>query len=805
MKCHGSVHPRSGLNLEALPTNFRDAGIAAKWADVVTVMNGHQMPPASAKQPPAAEAGRVIDWISSQLASAEVAKRSAHVVLRRLNRAEYNNTIRDLVGVDFHPADQFPEDPPAGGFDNIGQALTVSPMQIELYYKAANQILDRALVEGPRPPTIKWHFEPRQNTEGMDRLRVKRDGQDILLNSGANPIQNGFTMVHHDSWDKVIEFRGFKVPSEGEYIIRFRAAGRTPSRIEVADSAEMILKQRFDEAVKANPAGKRYAQEALDSDLLHFKTHRAYDYGPPRIRVVQHLGSAPLTVAEMDIEAKETDPKVYEVPAHFTTQDAGVEIHYAYDIPKYLENFWLQGKDEFARPTLLFDWVELEGPMHPVWPSASHKQLLGDLKEPVTNEGLAVRKVLKRFMPLAFRRPVSSAEIEEKVALFSKHRGEASTFTEALKVPLSAVLASPNFLYLVEQQPSESGSQLLSGYELASRLSYFFWSSMPDEELLSIAAKGKLQDSGVLIAQMNRMLASPKCDSFIKNFVDQWLGVRKVGANPPAMSLYPDYDRHLETSIVGETEGFFKEILQKDLDARDLIKSDFVTVNERLARFYGIPGVRGDAIRVVRVPPSVHRGGLLTQASILTTTSNGTRTSPVTRGVWVLRTLLGSDPGLPIANVGEIPSKVPGIDRATVRVRLQIHRQNPSCARCHDKIDPLGFALENYNACGEWREREGHGYQGRIEADDPLIDAASTMPDGTAIRGIEGLQDQLLKKQNSFFNTLASQLATYAMGRQLGFSDHTMLVNAVSNMKQHGNTLRSLIGSIITSPQFRSR
>ena len=328
---------------------------------------------------------------------------------------------------------------------------------------------------------------------------------------------------------------------------------------------------------------------------------------------------------------------------------------------------------------------------------------------------------------------------------------------------------------------------------------------MPDDDLFRLAATGKLRDSTTLLAQMNRMLGSPKSSAFVRNFVDQWLGLRKVGANPPAEALYPDYDRHLETSIVRETEGFFDDILRKDLDASNLIKSNFVTVNERLARFYGIPGVRGDAIRTVAVPPSLHRGGVLTQASILTITSNGTRTSPVSRGVWVLRTLLGTDPGLPIANVGEIPAKVPGVDRATVRVRLQLHRQNPSCARCHDKIDPLGFALENYNACGEWRDREGHGYQGRIESDDPLIDASSKMPDGTAIQGIEGLQQQLLKKQDAFYSNLASQVATYALGRQLGFSDRAMVRTAVSTMKQNHNTLRSLIGSIITSPQFRSR
>ena len=285
----------------------------------------------------------------------------------------------------------------------------------------------------------------------------------------------------------------------------------------------------------------------------------------------------------------------------------------------------------------------------------------------------------------------------------------------------------------------------------------------------------------------------------------QWLGLRKVGANPPAKNLYPQYDRHLEISIVRETEGFFTEILRHDLDVRNFLKSDFLTINERLARFYDIPGVKGDAIRRVPAPPGAHRGGLVTQASIQSITSNGTRTSPVVRGVWMLRTLLGSDPGLPVANVGEIASKVPGIDKATVRQRLAIHREAASCARCHDKIDPLGLALENYDACGGWRDQEGHGYEGRIEKDDPLIDASAKMPDGTDFKGVEGLQTQLLKKEDLFLTALASQLYTYGLGRELGFSDRPAVRASVEAMKRNKYMLRALLLTIVQSDLFTTK
>jgi hypothetical protein len=793
------------LRLDTLAADFSDPATAAKWAEVLTSVNNRQMPPSGEKQPSADSIGRFTDWISAELAKGELAKRSTGVVLRRLNRAEYNNTIRDLVGVDFQPADTFPEDPPAGGFDNIGQALSISPLQIELYYAAARQILDRALVEGPQPAKLKWRFEPEENTEGMDRYRVKRDGQSIILNDGANPTENGFTVMHHESWDKHVDFRGFKLPSAGEYLLRFRAAGRVPNRAEVVESAKRALTARRDQQYRENPRGKVYHDQQYESDLRHFSTHRMYEYGPPRVRLTQHLGSAPFVVAELDVDAPEASPKIYEVPVRFTTQDAGVDFTYAYDVPAVLENFWLQSHDTFARPTLLVDWIELEGPVHPTWPPASQRKLLPDSPNKDKDEKAYAREILTRFLTRAYRRPVAAPEVESKLALFLKLRPTKPSFVEAIKVPLAAVLASPHFLYLVEPELASAQARPLSPHELASRLSYFLWSSMPDDTLTKLAGSGDLAKPAVLEAQVDRMLADPKSDAFVKNFAGQWLGLRKVGANSPSKNLYPEYDRHLEISIVRETEGFFAEILRHDVDARSLLKSDFVTINERLARFYGIPGVKGDAIRRVPAPPGAHRGGLVTQASIQSLTSNGTRTSPVTRGVWVLRTLLGSDPGLPVTNVGEIATKVPGIDKATVRQRLQIHRENPACARCHDKIDPLGFALENYNAAGEWRDREGHGYQGRIEANDPLIDAAAKMPDGTPIQGVEGLQAQLLKQEDLFLNHLAGQVTTYALGRELGYSDQPALRSYVATMKRNHYTIRSLAKAIVTSDRFTTK
>lgn len=328
---------------------------------------------------------------------------------------------------------------------------------------------------------------------------------------------------------------------------------------------------------------------------------------------------------------------------------------------------------------------------------------------------------------------------------------------------------------------------------------------MPDDTLFELADSRRLTEPDVIAQQVDRMLSHERAAAFIDNFAGQWLSLREVGSNPPASDLYPRYDRHLEVSIVDESKAFFAEILNNDLDLMNFVKSDFVVINERLARYYGIPGVRGDHFRRVTVPTGVHRGGIVTQASILSVTSNGTRTSPVKRGTWVMKNLLGIDPGLPVANAGDIAPKVPGLDKATVRQRLEIHRSLPQCARCHNKIDPLGFALENFNAAGDWRDQEGFGYKGRIGQNDPVIDASAKMIDGTEFVGVEGLQKVLLQKEDLFLNCLVGKLFTYALGRELGVADRLHVNAAVDHLSSNDRTMRTLIKYVATSEPFLSK
>jgi len=804
IKCHGPEKQKGKLRLDDLSHDFTDPHAAAKWAEVVDAVNGHEMPPEEEEQPDPVAAGKFADWIAAELGRAEISKRPSGVVMRRMNRAEYDNTIRDLTGVDFNPSAVFPEDPPAGGFDNIGQALTISPLQMELYFKTARQVLDRALVEGEKPPVLKWRFEPEDDVAGGDKTRISIDGQNPILNKGDNnPSADGSTLYHLPG--SQVNIRDFKFPHAGNYIIRFRAAGTVPTREEVVASAEKLVEANVQRRIKEDQKGEKWFREESERELVHFKTDNNFDYGPPRFKLIRDLNGTPEVIEEMDIPAKKSDPGIYEVPTWFSTDVAGIVLQQAYTVPRALENFQYITHLEFARPAVLLDWVEIEGPILPQWPPASHSAILIASPGKDGDEMEYAREILANFMPKAYRRPVSAKEIDVKLALFKKHREGQASFIEAIKIPLTSVLISPGFLYLTEPHVPAAEPSPLTGYQLASRLSYFLWSTMPDAELMRLANSGEILKPVTLTAQAQRMIADPKSAALVKNFAGQWLGLRKVGANPPVETLYPKYDRHLEISIVRETEGFFSEILNRDLDVRNFLKSDFVTINERLARFYKIPGVKGDEIRPVKVGPEIKRGGILTQASIHSITSNGTRTSPVVRGTWILKTILGTDPGLPVANVGEIASQVPGIDKATVRQRLAIHRENPSCARCHDKIDPLGLAMENYNAAGEWRDREGHGYQGRIERDDPFIDATAKMPDGTEFIGIEGLQEQLLNKEDLFLNSLSTQLHTYALGRELGFSDRPAVKSSIAHMKKNGRSIRSLIELIVISPAFTTK
>lgn len=817
-RCHGTDKQEADFRVdEQLLNKFLDRSVTEKWSEVLNRLNAGDMPPRGERRPPASEVRRVVEWIEHERLRAEKARNDHAVVLRRMNRQEYNNTIRDLMGVRLDLVDDFPEDPPAGGFDNNGRALTISPLHLELYLKSAQKILDRAIVDPSRPPqTIKWHFEVEDGMPGSDRRRVHLDDQlnrNIRLECGPRPAQDGMIKLRFHGEAARVQY--FYPPLPGEYVIRIRAAGVTPSEEVIRREGPVVdIRHRQQDWHKNNldAAERQKRQESYDKWSApgvrqHYETDRTYRYGPPRVRIVGYFESQRPVLDAYDVMAPVDAPETYESRVLLTTEKSSLEFTNPYRVPyaPHYNPHYIVQRDDFPRPELLMDWIEIEGPVYDDWPPSSHQRIFIDSPNKGRDESAYARDVLSAFMRRAWRRPLRDGELEPQVALFQQVRSSKTSFEEAIKVPLLTVLASPHFLYLVEPESSsnDTGQQVdhdsrrrLSDHEVASRLSYFLWSSTPDDELLRLAASSELSDQSTRLAQVDRMLADPRSATLVSNFAGQWLELRKIGSNPPDV---PRYDEHLEASMRGETEAFFEHILRNDRSVLEFLSSDYITINERLARFYDIPGVKGDHFRPVPVSSDRHRGGLLGQASILSITSNGTRTSPVWRGVWVLNNLLGSPPPPPPPNAGDIPPVEQNNQPVTLRQRLQLHREQPQCARCHNRIDPLGFALENFDHSGGWRDQEG------TRRDSPVIDASAQLPDGTQFEGVDGLRRELMNRQDQFLHCLAGKLYTYALGREPGYADEPVIADAVATMKSHDLTLRSLIRHIVTSDAFLSK
>lgn len=792
VRCHGAEKQEAQLRLDQLSPDMLASKTASLWHELINRVNSGEMPPESAGELSGQELTQLSAWVFAELKRVQAAAENTggRVVIRRLNRQEYNNTIRDLVGIPFDAGAEFPADPAAHGFDNIGSALSISPLHMEKYLKAARKVIDRAIVTGPQPKRERWRFQAERRSPESRGYYYENDeqygntgvlppgavrGRRILwaLGGGVDffPDQPGFE--HLPPVEKtrfrstVLRGIGFQYQHPGEYIIRVRAYGHYPDR--------------------------------------EMSSHHIF--GPPRLNVT----SNGMRVFACDVAATSDAPQVYEHRFYTEAVETNLYIRNRYDLSLNLIENTLGKRmsfrsPEFPYPYLAIDWYEVDGPVYDQWPPESHTRILFP-SEKRNDETAYAREVLTAFAAQAFRRPVTSEEVDRLVSVFAQARPGKASFEEAIKVPLIAVLCSPSFLFLAESLPDESGeARPLTVHELASRLSYFLWSSQPDADLRQLADSGKLHNPGVLDQQVERMLADPKSQAFVDNFAGQWLQLRKLGEVTPDERLFPRYGEHLEEAMAGEALSFFAEVLQHDLSVMNFIASDFAMLNERIARFYEIPGVQGDNFRRVPLRPEHHRGGLLTQAAMLSMTSNGTRTSPVKRGMWILENILGDPPPPPPPDAGEIPPpKVPGPSQATVRQRLAVHRSVAACAACHAKIDPLGFALEHYDASGLFREKESSRNQLNPHPKDPLVDATGELPDGRQFDGVEELQQILLTEEEKFLDCLSEKLFTYALGRGLEYSDRATVTQLRESLQQNDYHLRGLITEIVKTKAFQTK
>jgi len=768
-KCHGEKKQKGDLRVDNLAIDFDSPKTMGHWEEIMNRINSGDMPPDDVdKRPKAEDIARVSEWIAGQLREADSARQSSSgekVAFRKLTREEYANSVRDLLGVTFDVADPtgLPEDPDWHGIQRIGSVLTLSPAHVEKYLAAADAVLTEALRPGGQPKRELIHWSPfdiRGHWKGAEK--------DLQARGMADKVRVDLVPNNGALDDKTLDIK-----TPGEYLVRVKLSGLRPAdgpaprlRLYAADISRTIFEGDV-EAPEDKPV------------TLEFRTHLPAGSHPIHI-----VNSVPGPNPEARRSRSTGTPNV------FTGLNARVP-------------WQMKFTDDDGKPILSFllvDSIEWDGPIVDSYPTAAHQQIFfkGD---GATQDSQYVGEIVKRFAERAWRRPVTAEEVDRYVKLAEKTQKLGDDFETAVKTALSAVLCSKSFLY-IEEGRATAPAPTLTDWELASRLSYFLWSSMPDPHLLDLARNGTLHEKDTLRAEVRRMLADPKAAEFATAFPRQWLQLRRVGMFPPDKVLYPEYDDNLERSMVAETVDFFGDVLKRNASLREFLDSDWTMLNERLAKHYGIEGVRGDEFRRVSLKPEDHRGGLLTQGAVLSLTSDGTRHRPVHRGVWVLESIVGKPPPPPPANVPALTTPSADAPKTTVRQKLEAHRADANCAACHRRIDPLGIAFDNYDAIGRWRTVEAvHSGKG----EDPKLDPSGELYDGRKFDDAKGLKKILLDDTDRFATAFTEKLATYALRRGTTFSDRSDLKSVVERAKANDYQLASLIEGFVTSDLFQKR
>jgi hypothetical protein len=786
VECHGAAKPKAGVRLDALPRDLGDPRVLAPWAKAIDRVTRGEMPPKSAARPPEKEAATFTEALSARLGAASLARQESdgRVLLRRLNRIEYETTLRDLLGAPVDVKDLLPDDNVAAGFDKVSTALEISSSHLLRYQEAAERALRSVIPTRPQL-RIKERRTGREITEKMVHWK------EML---GKSARLDGTTLVMVMRPFDYIPCASAPAPQAGRYRVRVSACA-------------------------IGTGGKPMPVLCTCRDL--------YGREDTDVRAVRDVPADKATVFEIEVELKERENIVVSGWA-LPSARAFSERHKEQSIGSY------------SGPGLAVEWIEIEGPIDP-WPPSGYQRLFEGVPlrpssvaklvaegkpvppEPATRgdqwwiyDPLVVSsskpkedagRLIRAFLPVAFRRPVP-----EELARYYLDRAEHDLargvpFVEAMIPAYQAALCSPHFLFL-EERPGP-----LDDAAVASRLSYFLWSSMPDPELRRLAAARELRKPDILRAQVERLLRDPKGARFTANFAGQWLDLRSINATSPDPELYSEFDDFLFWSMPRETEFFFEEILRSDRSLTEFVHSDWTFLNERLARHYGIPGIHGGELRRVALPPASHRGGVLTQASILKVTADGTRTSPVLRGKWVLDRILGQPPSPPPP---DIPTLEPDIRGATtIRQQLDKHRNTPACATCHRQIDPPGFALENFDVIGGWREfyrGTGRGkavelanYPGRTVFRGLDVEAGGQTPEGRPFHDVDEYKAILLSDKDALARNLARKLIVYATGADIQFADREVVRALVASLRAKNYGFRSLLDGVVQSRVFLSK
>ena len=796
--CHGPDSQEGNLRLDDLSSKFEDPGTVGKWIEVMDRMNLGEMPPEYMPQPDPHNLRRVSGWVAGELRAAE--KRAlgsdGGVLLRRLNRTEYANTARDLLGVTFYPGEgplaMLPPDGTAEGFDTVSAALTMDPSLLDQYFGVGKMVAEKAIVDGPPEyPTevMRASFGKDSDLRYMDDYRtsagaVSRDDAIGLVQKDSLHLR--FALKYPDTHQRY--------PVKGDYKVRLRVwadPGESDEPMKIAlkqgHALENLARNRqftlseepqvieFD--VKGDPGSGHWSIDFLSGTSL-FAYNPIYWHISGKVREFGEKGDFANVMRHEARRAMEGGHN------NGSPNSALAEI------------------DKLPRVWLSF--LEVEGPIYEQWPPSGHQFLFtdGDGSGNRAKDLRYAREMFTRLLPKAFRRPIDPAEVEPYVNLIGQEMDSGLTFKEAVRSGLAAVMTAPSFVYLFESS-AEEGSRPLDGYELASRLSYFLWSSMPDDELFALAENGTLTDPAVLDRQVDRMLDDEKAEALVTGFAAQWLRTSEFRNFTPNEYVYKEYDERLGEAMVEEPLAFFREVLKNDLDVASFVDSDWTMVNERLAQHYGVKGIKGEAFRRVSLPADSRRGGLLSMGGVSMWGSDGLRTKPVNRAVYVREVLFNDPPDPPPPNVGEVEPNIKG-ENLTVRERLEQHRQIAACASCHRGLDPYGLALENFNVIGSWRDKQD-GEDFRRSRNAPEIDPSGTLPNGESFETFAEFKALLAEQDERLNRGLAEKFFVYAMGRPVESTDRGTIDEMISGMVGEERTLRTLIKGLVGSRRFREK
>ena len=706
--CHSGSDAESGIAIDSYTATNARSTDRANWRRILRQLQGRAMPPDDADQPSEEERKLVEQWILDDALKVECVgpDRPGRVTIRRLNRQEYDNTIRDLFGIDLKLAKTFPSDDVGYGFDNIGDVLSVSPVLFERYIDAADEIVRTVIA------STDVEAAPRRQFEGK---RFPTRGQVT---------------------------RDFTLEDAGEYVLRVRAWG------DQAGNQACFMLVGLD--------GKPLRKELVRNDR-----NRPTDF-------------------EVTLDLKQGKHQL------------GVA---------FLNDFYLKSGPQGKKldRNLNVDSIELIGPLGILPDSLPefHTRFFQppiDPRATVTHQTEAIKKLLNPLASRAFRRRASITEVESLGRIFSLARRNGETVERSTQLAVAAILVSPSFLFRMEVDPEPGEVRDLNDFELATRLSYFLWSSMPDDELFGAAARGELHTEEQLVQQAQRMLKDDRVEALVENFAGQWLQLRGLEEVSPSQKQFPTFDNQLREAMLRETELFFRTIVSDNRSILDFLDADYTYVNDRLAKHYGISGVSGPDFKRVSLEGG-RRGGLLGQASILTVTSDPTRTSPVKRGKWILENLFDAPPPEPPPNVPQLAEGDSSQLTGSLREQMERHRADPACASCHKMMDPLGFGLENYNAIGAWRDRDG-----TIE-----IDATGELPSGQTFDGPQELRHLLLQRQDDFRRCLSEKMLTFALGRGLEYYDACAVERIVNRLQADDDRFAIVVEEIVKSPAFRQR